>query len=456
MTPARAAPTLPALLAAGTLLLALAEFGQVWYYPAPEPDAELVRAFGGAFRFGLWLAASVCIFAHLIRRGPGPMLGALAPFVPFVLWGAAATAFWSIDRTAGVRALTFWSLAAGLAAAAGAELGPRTLARGTALLFLAVVAGSLAAALLAPAMATMAYGDATAVRGLFPHKNAFGWFCGLGLVWSVGTRRALGGTLAAAVAVAMLAGLLASGSKTAAAVLPAVGAYALGLGLSRRAFPDGAQAALALAILTAGAALVAVAVAPLAVESVERYATFTGRTDVWRHYLAYLHERPLTGYGAGILSSDTELNRAIGAAVPGYEAQRLRSPHSLYIGLASESGLVGLAFFVAAHAWIAVVAPFRDLTPWSRIAGALAVAILLAGVTEMRDGFLPGTATLLLVAARAAALRDPPDGQPGAATPSRAYSTTCRPRCAATRPRTFAASSHQPASLASGSRPSSG
>ena len=204
------------------------------------------------------------------------------------------------------------------------------------------------------------------------------------------------------------------------------------------------------------AALVAVAVAPLAVESVERYATFTGRTDVWRHYLAYLHERPLTGYGAGILSSDTELNRAIGAAVPGHEAQRLRSPHSLYIGLASESGLVGLAFFVAAHAWIAVVAPLRNLTPWSRIAGALAVAILLAGVTEMRDGFLPGTATLLLVAARAAALRDPPDGQPGAATPSRAYSTTCRPRCAATRPPTFAASSHQPTSLASGSRPSSG
>ena len=79
------------------------------------------------------------------------MLGALAPFVPFVLWGAAVVAFWSIDRTAGVRTLTFWSLAAGLAAAAGAELDPRTLARGVALLFLAVVAGSLAAALLAPA-----------------------------------------------------------------------------------------------------------------------------------------------------------------------------------------------------------------------------------------------------------------------------------------------------------------
>jgi len=407
MTPARAAPSLPALLAAGALLVALAEFGQVWYYPTPEPDAELARAFGGAFRMALWPAAAAAILAHLLRQGPGPALHALAPFAPFVLWGAAAVAFWSIDRTAGIRTLTFWSLAAGLAAAAGAELDPRTLARGVALLFLAVVAGSLAAVLLAPAAATMAYGDATAVRGLFPHKNAFGWFCALGLVWCFGARRTLGSGLAAGIAATMAVGLVASGSKTAAAVLPAVAAYALALGLCRRVFPDGARAALALSIVAALAAIAAIALAPLVADAVDRYATFTGRTDVWRHYLAHLHERPLTGYGPGILSTDTELNRAIGAAVPGHEAQRLRSPHSLYIGLASESGLIGAGFFLAAHAWVAFVAPFRRLAPWSRTAGALAVAILLAGVTEMRDGFLPGTATLLLVAARAASFRDP-------------------------------------------------
>jgi len=140
-------------------------------------------------------------------------------------------------------------------------------------------------------------------------------------------------------------------------------------------------------------------------EIVGRDATLTGRTEVWRHYLAYLHDRPLTGYGTGILSSDTELNRAVGGAVPGYEAQGLRSPHSLYVGLACETGLVGVAFFIAAQAYIAFVTPFRRLTPWSRTSGALAVAILLAGISEMRDGFIPGAATLLLVAARAAALR---------------------------------------------------
>jgi O-antigen ligase len=237
-------------------------------------------------------------------------------------------------------------------------------------------------------------------------QNAFGWFCALGLIWTAGTRRALGPALAIAVAATMAAGLLASGSKTAAATLPAVGAYALALAICQRAQPEGARAALALAIVGALAALAAATAAPFLIETIGREATFTGRTDVWRHYLAHLHDRPLTGYGTGILSTDTALNRAIGAAVPGHEAQGLRSPHSLYIGLASETGLVGVAFFVAAQAWIALVAPFRRLSAWSSTAGALAVAILLAGVTEMRDGLLPGAATLLLIVARTLSFRE--------------------------------------------------
>jgi O-antigen ligase len=401
----RAAPSLPALLCAGALLLAIAEFGQVWYYPPPESGAELTRAFGGAFRLALWLTAAGCTGWHMLRRGLGPVLCGVGPFLPFVLWGVAVVVFWSIDRLAGVRTLTFWALAAGLAVAAAAEVEPRRLARGVAVTFLAVTAGSLAVALLHPEAGTTEYGGAAVARGLFPHKNAFGWFCALGLVWCLGTRRALGAALAIVVAATMAGGLLASGSKTAAAMLPAVGVYALGLGFCQRAFPSGGRAALALTFLAAPAVVAALLVAPAVIESFGRDATFTGRTEVWRHYLAYLHDRPLTGYGTGILSSDTDINRAIGGAVPGQEAQRLRSPHSLYIGLASETGLIGVLCFVAAHAWIAFVAPFRRVSPWSRTAGALAVAILLAGVTEMRDGFLPGTATLLLIAARTLSFR---------------------------------------------------
>ena len=394
-----------AILFAAVLMLALVEFGQVWFYPAAEAGSELTRPFGGAFRMSLWIAATACILAHALRCGAADLVWALAPFVPFVLWGGAVVVFWSIDRNAGVRTLVFWALATGLAAAAAFEIGPEALARTVARMFLAVVAGSLVVAVLAPDSATTAYGDTAAIRGLFPHKNAFGWFCALGLIWTAGTRRDLGTPLAALTAGVMTAGLLVSGSRTAAAMLPAVAAYGLVLRLCLRVFWDGARAVLALVILAVAAGILAVLVGPQLLEMVGRDATLTGRTDVWRHYLAYLHDRPLTGYGTGILSSDTELNRAIGGAVPGYEAQALRSPHSLYVGLASETGMVGVAFFVGAQAYIALVTPFRRLTPWSRTSGALAVAILLAGISEMRDGFIPGAATLLLIAARAAALR---------------------------------------------------
>ena len=210
-----------------------------------------------------------------------------------------------------------------------------------------------------------AYGDAAMVRGLFPHKNAFGWFCALGLVWTLGTRRGWSASLPTTVATMTLAGgLLASGSKTAAAMLPGGG----DLCPRGRRLPAGirgrrAAAALGLMLAIAAAALVAVAAAPLLIDGIGRDATLTGRTDVWRHYLAFLHDRPLTGYGTGILSTDTEFNRAIGAGVPGYEAQALHSPHSLYIGLASETGLVGLACFLAAQGWLAFVAPFRSPVP---------------------------------------------------------------------------------------------
>ena len=178
----------------------------------------------------------------------------------------------------------------------------------------------------------------------------------------------------------MAGGLLASGSKTAAAMLPAVGVYALGARVLPARLPERRpRRAGADLPRRAGGGRGAAGRARGLIESVGRDATFTGRTEVWRHYLAYLHDRPLTGYGTGILSSDTDINRAIGGAVPGQEAQRLRSPHSLYIGLASETGLIGVVCFVAAHAWVAFVAPFRRVSPWSRTAGALAVAILLAG-----------------------------------------------------------------------------
>jgi exopolysaccharide production protein ExoQ len=328
----------------------------------------------------------------------------LWPFAPFILWGVVAC-FWSVDRVTGLRALTFWSLAAGLAVAAGHELDARTLARGVAALFGAIVAASLLLAVLRPEAAHTAYGDTLAVRGLFPHKNQFGWFCAAGLLWSVTLRHSLGRPLLLAVVPVLLAGLVIADSTTALAIAVAAAGFAAGLGLSARLFANGARASLALAVATAVALTTAVLLAPTLLDALGRDTTLTGRTDVWRHYLAYAQDRMLTGYGTGIFSTGSQMNMDIGGSVPGYEQENLHSPHSLYIGIACETGVVGVLFFLLAQLHLAFVAPYRSLTPWLRLSAAFAFAILLAGLAEMRDGYAPGVATVALLAARSAGLR---------------------------------------------------
>jgi len=405
----RAAPTLPFLI---VLMLALVEFGQVWYYPGGERGVEVTRAFGGAYRLLLWLLASAAIFAHVLRRGARPMLRVLWPFAAFVLWGALVVAFWSVDRVTGVRALIFWSLASGLAVAAGHELDPRTLARGVALLFCTIVAASLALAVLLPEAAYTYYGDAFVVRGLFPHKNQLGWYCAVGLLWTVALRRDIGRPILAIAVPVLLAGLVSADSTTALAIAVAASGFAVALGLAARLFWNGARASLALFVVTAGAAALVALLAPALLDQFGRDATLTGRTDVWRHYLSYVRDRSLTGFGTGIFSTGSEMNLEVGGTVPGYEHENLHSPHNLYIGIAGEAGLVGVLFFLLAQFYLAFVAPFQGMSSWLRLSGALAFAVMFAGLAEMRDGFSPGVATVALLAARASGLRAPRERPP--------------------------------------------
>jgi exopolysaccharide production protein ExoQ len=414
----RALPALPFLV---VLLMALVEFGQAWFYPPGFGGPEAPRPFGGAFRMALWLAATGLIALHLARRGPVPMARALAPFAAFVGWGAAVILLWSVDPVSGARTLVFWCLAAGLAAAAGDSVAPERLARAVALLFGAVIAASLAVAAVLPDAAHTVYGDALVVRGLFPHKNQFGWFAAIGLVWVMALRTPIGGGVARLVAPVLAGGLLVAGSGTALVVAVAAGAYLAGLRAARALAPDGARAALAVATATGVAVLAGAMLAPLALDALGRDPTLTGRTGVWQHYLATIGARPLTGYGTGLFSTASTLNVAIGGSVPGQEAAGLHSPHSLYIALVGETGLVGLVAFVLAGLHLAFVAPFRAVSRWRDLVGALAFAILLAGLAETRDGYAPGVATVALVAARAAAFRQERTIR-RSLMPSRAYS----------------------------------
>lgn len=409
---------LPAAPFLVVLLMALVEFGQVWLYPAGVGTPEAARAFGGAYRMALWLAAVGAIALHLAHRGPEHGARVLAPFTPFVAWGAVVTVMWSVDPVTGARTLVFWTLAAGIAVAAGDGVPPRRLAGGVALLFAVVIAASLALAVLAPDAAHTVYGDGRVVRGLFPHKNQFGWFAAVGLVWCVTLRDAI--PAARGIALLLAVGLAVAGSGTALVVFATAGGYLLALRTVRTLLLDGGRAALALGAVAVAAALVAALLAPAVLAALGRDPTLTGRTGVWRHYLAAASE-PLTGLGTGVFSSPSALNVAVGGSVPGQEQAGLHSPHSLYVGLVGEVGVPGVVAFVLAGLYLAFVAPFARASRWRDLAGALAVAILVAGFAETRDGYAPGVATVALLAARSAALAQERATR-RSPIPSRAYS----------------------------------
>jgi hypothetical protein len=345
------------------------------------------------------------ILVHLLRRGPAALAQTVCPFGPFILWGVVVLLLWSVDKIIGIRTLIFWSLAAGTAVAAGQEVGARTLARSVALLFVTIVAGSLLLAVLAPGAAHTAYGDTVVLRGLFPHKNQFGWYCAIGLFWTLALRGEIGPRCTVAVLPILLFGLVAAGSITAQAVTVVGLGYLAALRFSTGTFADGSRGALGLTLAIAVGAGAATVMLPTLLDHIGRDATLTGRTEVWRHYSSYIEGSRLTGLGTGIFSTGSEMNMRIGGSVPGYERERLHSPHSTYLGLLGEAGLIAVLLFAGAHAYIALVAPFRVLSPWRRLSAVLAVAILSAGLAEMRDGYAPGVATVALLTARSAGIR---------------------------------------------------
>lgn len=387
-----------------TLIMVVMEFAQVWYFSAGE-DGGVVRGAGDeVFRKLVWLAAVASLAGHFARCGFAPLLTILAPFLPFIGWGAFVTVLWAADPVLGVRTLIFWSLAAGVAAAAGADLPPRLLARVLAFVVTAIVLASFAMLVVAPEAAITQYGTNATVRGLFPHKNTFGWFCAVGVIFVWAMRHELGRPQTALALPLLFAAMLAANSKTALGVAGAGIAYITFLEILPRLFWNGARAFLAMVtLLILGAATVTFLV-PLLLDLAGRDASLTGRTEVWAHYFSYAIERPLTGFGPGTFSSDTLTNIRIGGTVPGLEDQHLHSPHSLYLGVFGEVGIIGLLLFVLCHLYLATVPPFERLSASTRLPAALAFSILLAGITEMRDGYSLGVASILLVTARGAAL----------------------------------------------------
>lgn len=267
-----------------------------------------------------------------------------APLLIGLLGLAFISALWSIDSGATLRR----SVWLGLSMLFGFYLAWRNdwprLVETLAGAFIVLIAGSFAAALLAPGVGTMPVEHVGAWSGLWTHKNTLGGIMALGAgiavaaAWVAPERRALWLSIAAgAVALVLL-----STSKTALIA----GLLGLAIMAACMMLRCGPVQAILVAAVTLAALIVAASVVLLApdllVSAIGRDLTLTGRTDIWNASASAVAAQPWLGYGYYAFWLPDN-----GPAYWVREAVRWRvaSAHSGWLELALGLGRVGIALF---------------------------------------------------------------------------------------------------------------
>jgi len=388
------------LIAVAAAAMAFIENSGFWYWNVSESAASgNNRPLSGPFRQLLRLALLLSFLGafglgrfDLIKR----VLVTLAPLLPFVLFGLLAM-FWSISKVESAKILFNWCLVCFGLAAASAQLSPDRLRRVLGTLFAGCVGASFLAYILIPDIATGYHFGNPVMRGLFAHKNTFGYFAALGgmVLVALGRHKTLGGL---AMLVLLWAGVVASGSAAALAVGVVGTAYILVL---RNVVPY-PQFHLPFVVLLLSVVAVGTLTLIFALEwatgLLGRSATLSGRTLLWEGYLNYFGNRITLGQGPGLFSTLTERGLGITGAVAG--AGDVGLPHNLYIALLGEVGIVGAVLFVGGHLWIMLVSPFRNNSEWAVMASGLSFVILLRAMAEDSDGYHVSVAFILIVLAR--------------------------------------------------------
>ncbi len=289
-------------------------------------------------------AAALALLATSWRRSLLALLR--APLLICMVAFAATSVLWSVDPDTTVRR----SAALSLTCLSGVVLAARfswarlteVLATGFGLLALA----SLAAGIFVPSIGRMTELFPGSWRGLWFEKNGLGQYMMIGFCVACAaaamnpTRRWLwGGTAALCVLL-----LLLSTSKTALASL-ILAAGVMGFVWLVRRGPAAAIAGLWLAVVVIVGVAMFVAMNPDAAFALfGKDATLTGRTQIWAAALRRIHERPILGFGYGVVWDDKDLWAPLAwiTKEAGFVAHHA---HSSWIEQALGLGVVGLALW---------------------------------------------------------------------------------------------------------------
>jgi exopolysaccharide production protein ExoQ len=401
------------------VFLCLVQFSNAWYWPSHTEFGNMTspryeKHFGVPFQYGMWLLIACVVGLHVARHGPDRMLVILKPWTLFWLVGVLAGVL-GIQPVASLRHSTFWLVMAFSAATAGVELSPRQALAAVLASMLAMLAGSIVLALVAPGAGTEHYGSTAVWSGVFVSKNQLGWVAALACPIGVhGLRQDRMRALSASVLLAALVCMVFSQSKGAlVAAVAGLGYMALLSMLSRR-FSDGLAALLAIGTGVGVVGLVKL-VLPMALEMLGRDATLTGRTDIWDVYFSAMLQTPWLGQGPGSftgLSTITEKLAAMLADLGG-----IYTPHNMFLGAFGDAGIFGLLAFCGSLLYIGVVDPMREGTPWARAMAGVCIVTIVGGMVEAHEVYSMGVGGFILVIGRAILVGERPQRPAGEATP---------------------------------------
>ena len=384
----------------GSLLMAMGmiEWGSAWFFPVDGRNYfTITRPFGSEYRVMLW---GVVVVSALAMLAGGRLIASIKGFAPYAAFLAIALAASILgDQTSNSAWYVAQWLVMVIAGLAAGALTPPALLRRTGLfVFAAVLAGSLLLYLAVPSIGSMQSGGRGGLlRGLFPGKQFAGWFAALACVWCVSLRVSRLDPLRLGLLALALVVLVRAQSAGAVVVLAGgLGYYCLLRVLQRLPILVWARVAISAAAL-ASVALATQVGLPALLAVLGRDPTLTGRTELWAIYWKFMQNSQLIGRGPGAFAAGSTLNFSI---APHLDKDYVVSVHNTYLALFGDTGLLGVAVYVCAILYIAVIAPFRRPGPETTTGAVFAMMILAAGFTEARDTLVPSIATFLILALR--------------------------------------------------------
>lgn len=398
--PARTSDKIGALACVALLVMVLIHFSM--FLAAPKLSAiQPLLVFS---RYLLWPFIIAVVINSLATLSGQALFRSVAPVAAFLTVGVIS-ALLSPTLINSLRLLVFWSLGLLAMANVGLRLHHERTIRTIFLTLAVMVTLSAVIAVSLPKIGLQADGRSAtgyAWRGLFPGKNQLGEICVYALLFTIAVPRLqrfwrvtalLGGWIV----------LLQTNSQS--SVILAIGqvAYWLTLPAFRRLpLPNWAKIGMWAGFLAALGAAVLVG-KDVALALLGRDATLTGRSDIWRMWLARAWEHWLVGAGPGTFTSvDSPVTRDLALAFQTYGV--INTPHNMYIAVFGEVGLLGLIAFVPPLLWFLLAAPFLHANREGQIVGAVALTMMLGGMGETREVFGVGLNMAILISAYAMAV----------------------------------------------------